>query len=184
MASKKLLDIISKCQQPEIKADFDFFKANVYKHTLLWEGGDKLHNVEGDTGGWTKYGVAFNKNKDLFDTLEDFKDTTYDEASALAFMNYFLAIHAPSVPKEAQLMYFDFAYNCGPGAAIKMMQRSLGLTDDGGIGPITKSKMNAVTKQGLYEQRKAYYNRLVEKNASQSKFLKGWMNRADDILKK
>ena len=32
----------------------------MYKKTLKWEGGGKLHNIKGDTGGWTIWGIAYN----------------------------------------------------------------------------------------------------------------------------
>jgi hypothetical protein len=45
--------------------------------------GGQLHNVAGDTGGWTLWGIAYNHNSGIL--FDDFKDTTYEEAAALAY---------------------------------------------------------------------------------------------------
>ena len=37
------------------------------------EGGAKLSRKGGDSGGWTKYGISYNNNKN-FISLEDFKN--------------------------------------------------------------------------------------------------------------
>lgn len=167
----------------EVKSDMDFFKDNIYKHTLVWEGGGKLHNVVSDSGGWTVYGISYNNNRQHFNSLEDFKKMSYEKACELAYNEYYLPIKANLVPNEAKLMYFDIGFNAGNSRAIKLMQRCIGVADDGKIGPITESKMNGVTSQCLYEKRKAFYNSLVANKPSLGKFMKGWMNRTEAIYK-
>lgn len=158
--------------------EFEKFKETIFKHTLKWEGGGKLHNVAGDTGGWTIWGIAFNKNGDLFRNFDDFKDTTYEEAAAIAYIRYYLAIQAFILPESARLMYFDMAYNMGCIRAIKIMQQCAGVSADGVIGPMTRLKMPQVTEDCLYQKRNTFYNTLVAKNGSLIKFLKGWLNRS------
>lgn len=162
-------------------SEYQAFK-EMFKHTLDWEGGNELHKVDGDSGGWTKYGIAYNKNSHLFSSLEDFFDTTYDEAVLIAFTEYFLAIKAHLVPKEAQLMYFDMAYNLGANRAIKYMQLCAGVKDDGIIGKITVSRMHNVTEECLYQQRNDWYNYLARTKSWAKKFIKGWLNRSKGIL--
>jgi lysozyme family protein len=161
--------------------EYQAFK-QMFKHTLKWEGGSKLHKVDGDSGGWTLYGVAYSKNKHLFESLDDFFDTTYDEAVLVAFTEYYLAIKAHLLPKDAQLMYFDMAYNLGAYRATRYMQRCAGVIDDGIIGKITISKMHCVTKECLYEQRNNWYNYLARTKSWAKKFIKGWLNRSKAIL--
>ena len=172
-----------------VEREFEQFKKNIFLHTLKWEGvknisnGGHLHNVKNDDGGYTLWGIAFNKNRDLFDNFDDFKDTTYEEAAAIAYIKYYRAIGAFILPESARLMYFDIAYNMGNIRAIKIMQSCAGVTQDGLIGPVTREKMLHITEECLYTKRNSTYNQLVRANIKLSKFLKGWLNRSLSIFK-
>lgn len=174
---------------PTVAKEFEYFKESVFNRTLIWEGvrnpkaGGNLHNVAGDSGGWTLWGIAYNHNKEMFKNFDDFKDTTYEEAAAIAYTKYYRAISAFILPLEARLMYFDMAYNMGNARAIKIMQRCAGVPADGIIGPVTREKMQYVTEECLYQKRKGFYNELVVANRKLAKFLKGWLNRTEDIKK-
>lgn len=154
----------------------------IYKHILKWEGGDKLHNVSGDSGGWTKYGIAYNFNKQHFASLADFKAMTFDKAAEITYNNYYKPLSLDLVQKESQAMLFDMAFNMGVKTALKLAQRAVGLDDDGVIGKNTRAKLPFLCKRELYEQRMKYYNAIVSSNPSQAKFLKGWSNRAKYYL--
>jgi lysozyme family protein len=174
---------------PTVAKEFDYFKLSIFNETLKWEGvrdikkGGKLHNVEGDSGGWTLWGIAYNHNSGLFKNFDDFKDTTYEEAAAIAYTKYYRAIQAFILPLEARLMYFDIAYNMGAMRAIKMMQKCAGVPQDGIIGPMTREKMQYVTEECLYNERNTTYHSLIKANAKLGKFLKGWLNRSTAIFK-
>jgi lysozyme family protein len=174
---------------PTVEKEFEYFKEYIFNRTLVWEGvtnpkaGGKLHNVAGDSGGWTLWGIAYNHNTESFKNLDDFKDTTYEEAAAMAYTKYYRAINAFILPLESRLMYFDTAYNMGNLRAIKLMQRCAGVPDDGIIGPVTREKMLYVTEECLYNARNTAYNNLVRVNYKLGKFLKGWLNRSTAIFK-
>lgn len=174
---------------PTVTKEFEYFKEFVFNRTLVWEGvtnpkaGGSLHNVAGDTGGWTLWGIAYNHNKEMFKNFDDFKDTTYEEAAAIAYTKYYRAINAFILPLEARLMYFDIAYNMGNSRAIKIMQGCAKVPQDGVIGPATREKMQYVTEECLYNARNTTYNNLVKANVSLGKFLKGWLNRSTAIFK-
>lgn len=174
---------------PTVEKEFELFKESVFNKTLVWEGvknpkaGGNLHNVSGDTGGYTLWGIAYNANAGLFKSFDDFKDTTYEEAAALAYTKYYRAINAFILPLEARLMYFDIAYNMGCLRAIKIMQKCAGVPQDGVIGPATREKMQYVTEDCLYKERCSFYNNLVRANYKLGKFLKGWLNRSIAIFK-
>ncbi len=177
----KLNKAIRKANSKYNKENFESFKRDIFKHTLIWEGGAKLHKLKGDSGGWTIYGIAFNYNKEYFKDLADFKDTVYDEAAAIAFCKYYLPANVNLVQPLAQIMYFDMAYNLGTRRTIKMMQKLIGVVPDGIIGRKTKEKMYLVSLEKLTEVRKRRYYRLAENNARLKRFLKGWLNRTNDI---
>lgn len=162
-------------------SEFKHFKEKIFKHTLKWEGGGKLHNVPGDSGGWTVWGIAYNYNTEIFSNLADFKDTTYDEAAAIAFVKYYLAIRADSLPSKLKLIYFDTAYNMGNKRAIKILQKCAGVSQDGLVGPMTLAAARNVQEECLYVERNAWYNYLAMTNFQMQRFLKGWLARSKDI---
>lgn len=163
------------------RQEFQLFKNSFFPIVMKWEGGEKLHKVSGDSGGWTLFGISYNNNKGLFVDFNDFKDTTRAEASYIAFVKYYLASKAYLLPHSAKLYYFDMAYNMGVSRAIKIMQKCVGVKSDGIIGPITRSKMNHVSEKCLMIERNSFYNRLVSKNYKFKKFIKGWLNRSKSI---
>jgi lysozyme family protein len=172
-----------------VAKEFELFKKEIFNKTLVWEGvrdiskGGQLHNVAGDTGGWTLWGIAYNHNSGMFKNFDDFKDTTYEEAAALAYTKYYRAINAFILPVESRLMYFDIAYNMGNMRAIKLMQGCAGVPQDGLIGPMTREKMKFVTEECLYNARNTTYNNIVRANIKMKKFIKGWLNRSVAIFK-
>ena len=174
---------------PTVEKEFEYFKEHIFNRTLVWEwvtnpkAGGKLHNVAGDSGGWTLWGIAYNHNTESFKNFDDFKDTTYEEAAAMAYTKYYRAINAFILPLEARLMYFDTAYNMGNARAIKLMQKCAKVPEDGIIGPATREKMLYVTEECLYNARNTTYNNLVRANIKLGKFLKGWLNRSTAIFK-
>lgn len=173
---------------PKIAEEFERFKESIFNKTLVWEGvkdikkGGQLHNVAGDTGGWTSWGIAYNANSGIFKNFADFKDTTYEEAAAVAYTKYYRAISAFILPLGARLMYFDIAYNMGNMRAVKIMQKCCDVPQDGLIGPATREKMQYVTEECLYTFRNTTYNNIVRANVKMGKFLKGWLNRSLSIF--
>jgi len=164
------------------KEEFKLFKDRFFPVVMKWEGGGKLHKVDGDSGGWTIYGIAYNFNKALFNNFTDFKDTTLEEASYIAFVKYYLASNAELVPYDSKLYYFDMAYNMGVSRAIRIMQKCIGVKVDGIIGEITKSKLHLLKEYDMKIERNSFYNRLAENNYKMKKFLRGWLNRSKAIF--
>lgn len=161
------------------KTEFEYFLKNIFPVVMIWEGGGKLHNVAGDAGSWTIWGIAYNYNKQHFDGLEDHKNTTKEEAAAFAFVNYYLPLKPAYLCGGVKLMAFDTAYNMGVSRAIKYIQECAGVKADGIIGNQTRSAMSKVTIDCLFKKRKAFYGA-----KSTSKFYKGWMNRLNDVTAK
>jgi len=174
---KKYIDIAN-----QNRTEFQFFLKKVFPYTMKWEGGGKLHNVAGDSGGWTIYGIAWNFNKEYFSNFDAFKNISEEHAAMFAFANYYLKLYPENLKSNVKLLAFDIAYNMGVGKAVQYIQECAGVTADGKIGPNTKAKMTNVTVDCLQAKRVAYYNALNKQTKFQ-KFYKGWMNRANDIYK-
>ena len=120
---------------------------------MIWEGGGKLHNIKGDSGGQTIWGIAYNKNKEHFDSLADHANTTNEEAAAFAFVEYYLPLHPAFLPCNTKLYAFDISYNMGVGMAKTFIQKAIGVTADGIIGPNTEKSMHILTVEKLYNMR-------------------------------
>jgi lysozyme family protein len=68
---------------------------------------------------------------------------------------------------------------------IKKVQKLLGVTADGVVGAKTLAAINGHSGDALFglikEARKRYYENIVKKDSTQKTFLKGWLNRLEDL---
>ena len=157
--------------------DWTYFVNVLWKPLMQVEGGGRLHNVSGDSGGWTCFGISYNNNKDYFNGLYDFKCITAYESQLIAFSKYYINAGTQYVSQDAKDVYFDISFNMGADRAIKMAQKISGITQDGIIGVITKTKMKSLKEIDLKNERIRFYYSLVKLK----KFLKGWLNRVTII---
>lgn len=142
----------------------------------------KAENVSGDKGGLTKYGIS----KAAFPNL-DIASLTYDDAVKIYEEKMWVDCKADELPRPLNALTFDLRVTSGPKNAFRVLQRAVGTQDDGIWGPKTKQaahdacdtvpKMLAACRL-FTEKRIAFYQAIVDNNPSQSKFLKGWINRA------
>lgn len=157
------------------------------KVILQQEGGDKYHEVAGDSGGATKYGVSltFYKTIEPDATKEDIKNLSYQDAYSIYKKYFYEDINLHLIDNELlRLHIFSHAVNAGSGKAVKMLQKILGVTEDGLLGTKTASKANFYPEQGELVQgyanaRRIFYEKIVAKNPTQKKFLQGWLNRVN-----
>lgn len=105
---------------------------------LKWEGGYSNH--PSDPGGETNYGIA----KKFYPKL-DIKNLTRGQAIDIYQVDYWKRNNLADIPVYLRLAYFDCVVNQGPGAAVKILQRALGLKPDMIFGPKTRE---ALTKSG------------------------------------
>ena len=91
------------------------------------------------------------------------------------------------LPSGLDLCVFDFGVNAGPGRAAKFLQRMIGTTVDGGIGPMTLAKVNEYVKENTIEEtiekyqsmRQEYYEGL----STFETFGRGWTRRVQETTK-
>ena len=149
---------------------------------LHHEGGYVNHPK--DPGGETNLGVTKRVYEEWGGT-KDMKDLTVEDVAPIYKKNYWDRVRGNDLPNGLDLCIFDFAVNAGPGRAAKMIQKMIGVTVDGGIGP------NTLRALGLYEeevggvaevileyqkQRQAYYESL----STFDTFGRGWTRRVDE----
>ena len=105
---------------------------------LSHEGGFVNHPE--DPGGITNLGVT----KKVYDewtgresTEQEMRDLTPDDVAPIYKKNYWDRVKGDSLPSGLDWACFDWAVNSGSGRPAKAVQRAVGATQDGAIGPQT-----------------------------------------------
>lgn len=94
-----------------------------------------------DPGGATKYGITW---KTLAVAIAAgvvpdclIEDLTIENAKKIYHHFYWAPVRADELPAPLDLYAFDAAVNQGPAVAIKLLQKTVGVAQDGKIGPAT-----------------------------------------------
>lgn len=133
-----------------------------------------------DRGGLTKYGISQRAYPDL-----DIRSLTVEDAIALYRRDYWDRNRCGAMPWAPALVTFDASVNQGVPAAAVLLQRALGVTADGIVGPVTLAAVRHAETDDLladYLSRRARrYTALARAAPDQGKFLRGWMKRLFQI---
>lgn len=155
-----------------------------------WEGG--FANDPADRGGATNKGVtiatfeAYCKAKSLprpnVERLKRMTDGEWLDILKTMFWDRWQADKIKS-QKLANILV-DWVWGSGV-YGIKIPQRILGVKQDGIVGNKTLEALNAQDPdklfQVIYEARKKYLNDITISRPINKRFLKGWLNRLEDI---
>jgi Glycosyl hydrolase 108/Predicted Peptidoglycan domain len=170
--------VAAKQTDQQSSARFDASMPFIFKA----EGG--YSDNPADPGGPTNFGItlatlkAYEGDQNL--TAEDVKKLTPDVAKEIYRTAYWNRMQCGSLPNGLDLEVFDFGVNAGPGEAVKMLQKIVGVTADGSIGPITLSALGQLKPRDLISRysdaRLAYYKAL-----NKPEFEQGWATRANQI---
>ena len=145
---------------------------------LHHEGGYVNH--PSDPGGETNLGVTKRVYEDWGGT-KDMKDLTVEDVKPIYKKNYWNRVKGDDLPAGLDLCVFDFGVNAGTGRAAKYLQRMIGTTADGGIGPNTLKALGLYIEEVGVEgaiteyqsRRQDYYESL----STFETFGKGWSRR-------
>ena len=160
-------------------------------HILRWEGG--WANDPVDNGGPTMKGITLNtytiycKNKGkgtpTQTQLKNISQAEWEDVFKSMFWDKWQAdkINNQSIAN----LVVDWLWTSGQWG-IKYPQSILGVKVDGQVGPKTLAAINNYPDpkdlfNKLWQRRKAHFEGIVKANASQKKFLKGWLNRLNDL---
>lgn len=132
-----------------------------------------------DPGGLTRYGIS----KRAHPTV-DVRNLTLAQAKQIYLARYWLPLHADAMPEAVAVQVFDAAVNHGIKPAVRMMQRALGVTVDGIIGPQTLAAMTTTDDARFVArfaaERLMYYTDLAGWEA----FGRGWTRRVASNLRR
>lgn len=157
-----------------MKENFDEALKAVLKH----EGGFVNHPK--DPGGMTNLGVTKRVWEEWVGKKVDEKtmrSLTPELVAPMYRKNYWDAVKGDELPEGLDYLMFDFAVNSGPVRAIRTMQKAMGLTTDGIIGPKTLGVLKDSNREELVarfsDEKEAFYRALP----TFSTFGKGWLRR-------
>lgn len=139
-------------------------------------------NDKQDSGGETKYGISKKTYPDV-----DIPALTLCQAKEIYRRDYWDACKCDYLPDALSVSVFDFAANSSVKQAVKLLQRSLGVKDDGIMGNQTIGACNSCNIRKVLEnfaaRKQDFYLKIVERNPKKKKFFDGWTKRVDKTQK-
>lgn len=137
------------------------------------EGG--YSNVAGDKGGKTRFGVTEAVAR-ADGYLGDMKDFSEQRAKAIYLKRYWLPAF-DSFTYDAAFQVFDGAVNSGLSQSVRWLQRTVGVADDGVLGPVTERAVTSIDPMrvlvGYNVERLLFLTKLNDFK----QFGAGWVNR-------
>jgi lysozyme family protein len=155
---------------------------NSFKLMLKSEGG--FVNHPSDPGGMTNLGVTKATWENWVGRESDeaeMRGLTPEKVEPLYKKKYWDAVRSDELPVGLDYLLFDFAVNAGAGRAIKTLQTAIGVTPDGGFGPMTMAAVQAVEPNELIERFSQAKEDFYRSLTTFATFGKGWLNRVADV---
>ena len=156
---------------------------------LKAEGWDTYTNDPADRGGPTKWGITLKAWQSYVGyqvTEGDIQEITEVQARKFYKDAY---IYDPNFDQLDDILIplvVDCGVNHGVSRATKWLQKAVGVTQDGEVGPMTIAASQDTSYLTVYMRicaiRARFYASIVSNDPSQAKFIKGWMNRGTKWL--
>lgn len=162
-----------------MKQNFDAALKNMLKH----EGGYVNH--PSDPGGMTNLGVTARVWEEWTKkpaTEEIMRKLTLEDVAPLYKKRYWDAVRADDLASGLDYCVFDCAVNSGVGRAVRILQRCVGTTVDGGIGPNTMAAVAKFTDtKQLIEDFSNERLEFLQSLSTFSVFGRGWTRRVNEV---
>lgn len=139
-----------------------------------WTGGVQ---GRGELKG-TKYGVAAASYPHL-----DIKSLTLDQAKAIYKEDFWAVLG--DVPPAVKFQFFDAAVNHGRSNAVRILQRAVGVADDGKWGEVSQTALEAMADDNVSDVLLRFVAYRLKFWASLKRFDdfgRGWTNRGAENL--
>lgn len=131
-----------------------------------------LSDHAADRGGLTKYGISARAYPGL-----DIRALTREQAIAIYRADYWTRTRCDELPWGIALALFDCAVNQGARTAIRLLQRSLGVADDGLFGHETMRALRRGREAELLVDFMARRAMRYAESGQLAAFGRGWMRR-------
>lgn len=148
------------------------------KRVLMHEGSFSDH--KNDPGGRTMYGITEAVAREV-GYQGNMQELPLDLAKRIYKDRYWDAVRADELPAEIRYPMFDAAVNSGPRQAVIWLQRALGVTADGVLGPITLAHAFA-DERGLASKLLSQRLRFMSNLPTWPSFGRGWARRICDLM--
>jgi len=127
-----------------------------------------------DPGGETKFGISKKAYPDI-----DIKSLTKEEAFRLYEKDYWNKVVTIDMEPALAIAVFDSAVNCGVGRSRSWLAE---LNEKKDLEGERKSR-DSRKSRWFIQRRIQYYLDLVKKKPALNKYIKGWLNRCNDLSK-
>ena len=148
--------------------------------TLLGHEGGYVNDPQ-DPGGETRWGVtvAVARAHGYVGDMRDFPQTA---AKHIYRKAYWDSVRADELPPALRYAVFDAAVNSGPAQGVKWLQRAVGATDDGRIGPQTLAMARAAQPDFALRRMLAQRLTFMTDLKNWPRHGRGWARRVADLM--
>lgn len=126
----------------------------------------------------TKYGVAAN----TYPTL-DIRNLTWDQAKVIYKREYWDKSRAQELQPMLRHLHFDAAVNSGVGQAVRWLQRSAKVADDGVFGMVTLNAVSCTDPDILVLRALSERQHFMTRLSNWPDASRGWARRIADLMK-
>ncbi len=170
-------------------------------HKIVAKAEGELAEHKNDPGGLTKYGISLrfledysktSQGRNVLTKLRIFSvdrssivSLSKEQAKNILYNAFWKSPCIDKLPLILSVITYDYAVNSGSFYAVKVLQKALEVEIDGILGPITiheaYSRQVPETAKKMLEERAKFYIRLSQQKPKLKVFLKGWLNRIEDL---
>lgn len=150
------------------------------KILLAQEGGYSNHPRDSGRAtnlGITKRTLAEWRKRAVTDA--DVRNLRVTDVEPIYRANYWDTCRCSELPDGIDLLVFDCAVNQGPGRAKRLLQKTLGVVEDGILGPVTMAQLKRASRARLIDEFAA--RRAVHYASLQPTFHLGWFRRLIEV---
>jgi len=159
-----------------------------FERLIGHEGG--YQNARSDRGNWTsgvvgqgelrgtKFGISAMSYPDL-----DIRNLTVDQAKAIYRRDFWDRAKADQYHGAIAYQLFDMAINHGNGNAIRMLQRAVGVADDGSVGNMTLAAIKGADLNDTLMRLNGERLDFITKLSTWPDYGKGWTRRVAGNLR-
>lgn len=152
----------------------------IFNRLIGHEGG--YVNDPRDPGGETNWGIT-KRTAQANGYQGSMRAMTREQAYKIYYSAFWLRYQCDKMPEAVAYQFFDAAVNHGLGNASRMLQRAVGVVDDGVIGNVTIAAIKKMAISDVIMRLNAERLEFYCKLSNFATFGKGWVRRVAGNLK-
>ena len=112
---------------------------------------------------------------------QEMRNLSTSDVTPLYRKKYWDAVQGDALPSGVDYCVFDTAVNSGAGRAIKLLQRAVGVTQDGLLGPNSLAAILVSDVGSLIDKYCDVRNEFLQSLSTFDTFGKGWTRRVSEV---